>query len=76
MRVFIRSPVNNLHTPIVLSWDPETKYSPLSENATLKTVDLWSFNVLMSSPDDTLHIHIVLSPDPDAKYSPLGENLH
>ena len=37
MRVFIRSPLDTLHTPIVLSLDPDAKYSPFGENTTLKT---------------------------------------
>ena len=35
MSVLIRSPVDTLLTPIVLSADPEAKYSPLGENTTL-----------------------------------------
>ena len=62
------------HTPIVLSLDPDAKYSPSSENTTLKTVEEWPVRVLMRSPLDTLHTPIVLSRDPDAKYSPSGEN--
>ena len=67
MRVLIRSPLNTLHTPIVLSKDPDTKYSPFSENARLRTQSEWPVSVLMSSPLDILHIPIVLSPDPEAK---------
>ena len=74
MRVLISSHLDMLHTPIVLSADPDAKYSPFGENTTLKTVLLWSVRVLMHSPLDTLHTFIVQSTDPDAKYSPLGEN--
>ena len=38
MRVLIRSPLDTLHTPIVLSLDPDAKYSPFGENTTLKTL--------------------------------------
>ena len=41
MRVFIRSPLDTLHTPIVLSQDPDAKYSPFGENTTLQTGDEW-----------------------------------
>ena len=33
----IRSPFDTLHTPTVQSHDPEAKYYPLGENATLNT---------------------------------------
>ena len=66
---FIRSPPDTLHTLIVLSSDPEAKYSPFGENTTLLTEDEWP---VMRSPLDTLHTPIVL--DPDAKYSPFGKN--
>ena len=74
MRVLICSPLDTLHTPIVLSLDPDAKYSPFGENATLKTHDEWPVRVLIRSPLNTLHTPIVLSLDPDAKYSPFGEN--
>ena len=74
MRVFIRSPLDTLHTPIVLSADPDAKYSLFGENTTLETHLEWPVRVLISSPLDTLHTPIVLSEDPDAKYSPFGEN--
>ena len=61
MRVFIRSPLDILHTPIVLSADPDAKYSPFGENITLKTDDGWPRRVLIRSPLDTLHTLIVLS---------------
>ena len=70
----MRSPLNTLHTSIVLSSDPDAKYSPLGENTTLKTHSECPMRVLMSSPLDTLHTPIILSLDPDAKYSPFGEN--
>ena len=74
MRVFIRSPLDTLHTPIVQSLDPDAKYSPFGENATLKTRAEWPEKSLMRSPLDTLHTPIVLSIVPDAKYSPFDEN--
>ena len=74
MRVLIRSPLDTLHTPIVLSADPDAKYSPFGENTTLKTNDECPVRVLIRSQLDTLHTPIVLLEDPDAKYSPFGEN--
>ena len=74
MRVLIRSPLDILHTPIVLSQDPDAKYSPFGENTTLHTLSECPVRVLIRSPLDTLHTPIVLSQDPDAKYSPFGEN--
>ena len=41
MRVLIRSPLDTLHTPIVLSRDPDAKYSPFGENTTLVTTNEW-----------------------------------
>ena len=72
MRVFIRSPLDILHTPIVLSLDPDAKYSPFGENTTLMTNYECPVRVLIRSPLDILHTPIV--SDPDAKYSPFGEN--
>ena len=74
MSVLIRSPLDTLHTPIVLSRDPDAKYSPFEENATLQIESLCPVKVLMRFPLDILHTPIVLSADPDAKYSPFGEN--
>ena len=37
VRVFIRFPLDILHTPIVQSKDPDAKHSPFGENATLAT---------------------------------------
>ena len=74
MRVFIRSPLDTLHTPIVQSQDPDAKYSPFGENTTLVTQLECPVRVLIRSPLDTLNTPIVLSLDPDAKYSPFGEN--
>ena len=65
MRVLIRSPLDTLHTPIVI--DPDTKYSPFGENTTLETKLEWPVRVLIRSPLDTLHTPIVQSLDPDAK---------
>ena len=70
----MRSPLDTLHTPIVLSADPDSKYSLFPENTTLLTEPECPVSVLMRSPLDTLHTLIVLSPDPDAKYSPFLEN--
>ena len=70
----MRSPLDTLHTTIVLSSDPDAKYSPLGENTTLQTESECPFRILIRSQLDTLHTTIVLSLDPDAKYSPFGEN--
>ena len=74
MRVLIRSPLDTLHTLIVLSEDPDAKYSPFLENTTLQIESECPVSVLIRSQLDTLHTLIVLSEDPDAKYSPLPEN--
>ena len=37
MRVLMRSPFETLHKQIVVSLDPDTKYSPLGENTMLFT---------------------------------------
>ena len=37
VRVLIRSPLDTLHTLIVLSLDPDTKYSPSGENTRVLT---------------------------------------
>ena len=70
----MRSPLDTLHTPIVLSEDADAKYSPFGKNTTLKTPKECPVSVLMRSPLDILHTPIVLSKDADAKYSPFGEN--
>ena len=57
----MHSPLHTLHIPIVLSLDPEAKYSPSGENTTLKTPSECPVRVLMRSPLDTLHTPIVLS---------------
>ena len=59
MRVLIRSPLDTLHTPIVLPPDPDAKYSPFGKKATLKTKDECPVRVLIRSPLDTLHTPIV-----------------
>ena len=74
MRVFIRSPLDTLHTPIVLSLDPDAKYSPSAENTTLQIQEECPVRIFIRSPLDTLHTPIVLSADPDTKYSPSAEN--
>ena len=53
-------PLDTLHTPIVLSSDPDAKYYPSGENATLATIEEWPLRVLMHFPLDTLHTQIVL----------------
>ena len=58
MRVFIRSPLDTLHTPISIK-DPDAKYSPFGENTTLLTPSEYPVRVLMHSPLDTLHTPIV-----------------
>ena len=74
MRIFIRFSLYTLHIPIVLSIDPDSKYSPLGENTTLLIQSECPMRVLIRSPFDTLQTPMVLSEDPDAKYSPSGEN--
>ena len=61
MRILISSPLDTLHTPIVLSADPDAKYSPFGENTTLKTACECPVRVLIHPPLDTLHNPIVLS---------------
>ena len=67
-------PFNTHLNPIVESQDPEAKYYPSGEKATLYTSLEWSFNVLMRSPLDTLHNMIVVSSDPDARNYWSSEN--
>ena len=55
----MRSPLDTFHNPIVLSKDPDAKYSPSLENTMQLTSLEWSMRVLMSSPLDTLHNPIV-----------------
>ena len=73
MKVLMGSPLDTLHSMMILSSDPDAKYSPFGENTTLLTKEEWPVRVLMRSPLDTLHNPIVWSSDPDAKYSPSGE---
>ena len=70
----MRYSLDILHPPIVLSSDPDAKYSPFGENTTLLTAPKCPLRVLVRFPLYILHTPIVLSPDPDAKYSPFGEN--
>ena len=51
----MRSPLDTLQTPIVLSPDPDAKYSPFGENATLYIEDEWPVRYFMCSPIDTLY---------------------
>ena len=71
----MRSPLDTLHNPIVLSLDPDAKYSPSSENTTLDIPQECPMRVFICSPLDTFHNMIVKSIDPDAKYSPFVENV-
>ena len=73
MRVLIHSPFDTLHTLIVLSLDPDTKYSPFGENTTVETVFEWPMSVLIRSSPDTLRTSIS-KKYLDAKYSLFGEN--
>ena len=59
--VFMRSPLDKFHIPIVLSLDPDAKYSPFGENTTKTTGSEWSVMILIHYPLDTLHSMIVLS---------------
>ena len=68
------SPLDILHTLIVLSSDPDAKYSPFGEYPTQKTKLEWPVSVFMRSPLDILHTTIVFLPNPDVKNYPLGEN--
>ena len=70
----MRSLVNTFHNPIVLSPDPDTKYTPFGENTKLVIKLVWPEKVLIHYSVYTLHIPIVLSINPDVKYNPFGEN--
>ena len=59
MRVLIHSPLDTLHTLIVLSEDLDAKYSPFGENTMPKTALEWPVRVIIRSPLDTLHTPIV-----------------
>ena len=61
VRVSIRFPLDTLHNPIVLSPDPNAKYSSSPENMTLDTNPEWPMRILMHSLLDTFHNLIVLS---------------
>ena len=50
MRIFIRYPLDTLHTPIVLSHDPDAKYSPSAENTTLQTEEECPMRVFIRYP--------------------------
>ena len=52
--VLMRSPLDTLHTPIVLSQDPDAKYFPFGENTTLTTVEEWPMIFMMFSPIKSL----------------------
>ena len=69
----MRTPLDNLHTPIVESSDPDAKYCPSGENTTLQTDEVCPLKTLIHSPFDTLLTPIVLSADPSgATYTSLG----
>ena len=55
----MRYPLNTLHTLIVLSSDPEAKYSPHNENTTHKIESECPMSVLIRFPLDTLNTPIV-----------------
>ena len=73
VRVLMRYPLDILHTIMVLSQDPEIKYSSFGEKTTVFTYKECPVKVLMSSPVDTFHRVMVLSQDAETKYSPLDE---
>ena len=75
MRVSIRSPFDTFHIPIVLSLDPDAKYSPFGEYITLFILSKWPLRVFISFPVDTLHKPITPYIDPDAKNYPFGEKI-
>ena len=68
------SPVDNLHTPIVLSRDPDAKYCSSGENTMLFIPKECPVKVLMGYPFCIHHTRIVSSSDAEAKYFPLEEN--
>ena len=70
----MRFPLDTLHNPIVVSVDPDAKYSPSHENTAVAIGPEWSIRVFIRSPLDTLHNPIVPSQDPDIRYSPFLEN--
>ena len=74
MRDLIRSPLYTFQTKIVPFQDPDAKYSPSGENATLATGKECPMRVMISYPLDAFHTLIEQSSDPEAKYSPFGEN--
>ena len=55
MRVLIYCPLNTLHTPIVQSSNPDTKYSPFDENAKQLTSEDWPFSIFILFQLDTFH---------------------
>ena len=57
----MRSPLDTLHNPIVVSADPDAKYSSFPENTTLVTGSECPVRVFIRSPLDTLHNPIVPS---------------
>src|ERR1700721_1756603 len=59
----------------VLAPEPDSRYIPSGENATLRTKSVcpWK-SLLVTFPVSRLHRHIVLSPKPDAKSFLSGEN--
>ena len=69
----MRSPLDTLQKQMVLSSDPDARYSPFGEKATLQTDDRKPLRVFKSCLLDTLQRPIVLSLDPEARYSPSDE---
>ena len=68
------SPLDTFHNLIVLSVDPDPKYSPSSENTMLATTPECPVRVFICSSLNTFLNSVVLSQYPDAMYSPLLEN--
>ena len=65
MRVLIRSPLDTLHTPIVLSLDPDAKYSPFGENTKFEadnedSVSLNREHIDQLSILDIYNLHFIL----------------
>ena len=63
MKVLTRSPLDILQRMIVLSLDPEAKYSPFGENATLLTLLECPHRDFMPSPTNRLYSYVVLVKD-------------
>ena len=64
------SPLETLHKPIVLSKEPDAKYSPSSENTTVHIASECSPRVFMYSTLD----NNLIAPSVDPNYFPSPEN--